>query len=110
MLAIGRRKYTQLRQLLPPSEINFPEYHRIVDHRTDIIMRSSLCLYLNPTTPIGACVSYSGYVEHTFKTIMPTIFSPSPQYFALTFQIADGLDQRFSTGGHEHRPSPGGHV
>ena len=91
MLAIGRRKYTQLRQLLLPSDIHFPAYYIIIYHRNDIIMRSSLCLYPNPATTIGACVSYSEYVEDTFKIIMTTISPPSPKDFPLTFQIAYGL-------------------
>ena len=92
MLEIGKRKYTQLRQLLLSSDIRFPAYQKVIDQRNNIVLRSSLLLYPNPTTPIGVSVSYSEFVLHTFKRIMATISPPSPKDFPLSFQIADGLD------------------
>ena len=91
MLEIGKRKYTQLRQLLVSSDIRFPAYQKVIDHRDNIVLRSSLLLYPNPTTKIGVSVSYSESVKHTFKRIMATISPPSHKDFPLSFQIADGL-------------------
>ena len=51
MLEIGKRKYTQLRQHLISSDIQFPAYQRVIDHRNSIILRSSLQLYPNPAAP-----------------------------------------------------------
>ena len=90
MLEIGKRKYTQLRQLLLSSDIRFPAYQKVIDKRNNIVLRSSLLLYPNPTTPIGVSVSYSEFVLHTFKRIMATISPPSPKDFPLSFQKADG--------------------
>ena len=58
MLEIGKRKYTQLGQHLISSDIQFPAYQRVIDHRNTIILRSSLQLYPNPAAPIGLNVSY----------------------------------------------------
>ena len=92
MLEIGKRKYTQLRQHLTSSDIPFPAYQRVIDHRNSITLRSSLQLYPNPAAPIDVNVSYSEYVRHTFTRIMATITPPSSNDFPLTFHIADGLD------------------
>ena len=45
MLEIGKRKYTQLRQLLLSSDIRFPAYQKVIDHRNNIVLSSSLPLY-----------------------------------------------------------------
>ena len=91
MLEIGKRKYTQLRQHLLSSDVRFPAYQRVIEHRNNIILRPLFLLYPNPTTPIGISVSYLEYVRHTFIRIMDTI-SPSLDDLPLLFQIADGLD------------------
>ena len=87
MLEIGKRKYTQLRQLLLSSDIRFRAYQNVIDQRNNIVLRSSLLLYPNSTTPIGVSVSYSEFVLHTFKRIMATISSPSPKNIPLSYQI-----------------------
>ena len=91
MLEIGKRKYTKLRQHLLSSNIEFPAYQKVAEYRNDIILRSSIHLYPNPSAPIGVCVPYAKYVEHTFIRILANL-SPLVEDFPLTFQIADGLD------------------
>ena len=92
MREIGKIKYTQLRQLLLSCDISIFANQKVIAHRKNIVLRSSLLLYPNPTTPFGVSVSYSEFVQHTFKRIMATISPPSPKDFPLSFQIADGLD------------------
>ena len=92
MLEIGKRKYTVLRQHLLSSYIQFPAYQKVIDRRNNIILRSSIKIYPNVIEPIGACVSYSQYVEHTFSRIHSTISRPLIEDFPLNFQIVDGLD------------------
>ena len=55
-LEIGKRKYTQLRQHLLSSEINFPAYHKLVEQRNIIILRPIIQMYPNPTNPVGVHV------------------------------------------------------
>ena len=92
LLEIGKRKYTQLRQHLLTSDIHFPAYQRIAEHRNAIIIRPVIQLYPNPTSPIGVSVPYAQFVQHTFSRILQTIASPPKEDFPLTFRIADGLD------------------
>ena len=92
LLEIGKRKYTQLRQHLLTSDIHFPAYHKVAEHRNAIVIRSAIQLYPNPTSPIGVSVPYAQYVQHTFSRILQTIASPPKEDFPLTFRIADGLD------------------
>ena len=92
MLEIGKRKYTQLRQHLLSSYIQFPAYQKVVDRRNNIILRSSIKLYPSVIEPIDAYVSYAQYVEHTFTRILSTISRPLVEDFPLSFQIVDGLD------------------
>ena len=92
MLEIGKRKYTKLRQHLLSIYIQFPAYQKLVDRRNSIILRSSIKLYPNVLEPIGACVSYAQFVEHTFTRILSTISRPLVEDFPLSYQIVDGLD------------------
>ena len=39
LLQVGKRKYTQLRQNLLSSEIHFPSYRKVAEHRNSIILR-----------------------------------------------------------------------
>ena len=68
-MEIGKRKYTKLRQHLLSSNIEFPAYQKVAEYRNDIILRSSIHLYPNPSAPIGVGVPYAKYVEHTFIRI-----------------------------------------
>ena len=92
LLEIGKRKYTQLRQHLLSCDIYFPAYQTVADHRNNIVLRSVIQLYPNPTKPVGVYVPYAHYVQHTFSRIMGAIPQPSTEDFPLKFQIADGLD------------------
>ena len=81
-----------MRQHLLTSDVHFPAYHKVVEHRNAIVIRSAIQLYPNPTSPIGVSVPYAQYVQHTFQRILQTISSPPKDDFPLTFRIADGLD------------------
>ncbi|KAI6653963.1 hypothetical protein LOD99_3139 [Oopsacas minuta] len=59
LLEIGKRKYTLLRQLLLSNEIHFPTYQRVADHRNNLVLRSMIQLYPNPTAPVGVCVCHT---------------------------------------------------
>ena len=91
-LEIARRKYTQLRHHLLSSDICFPAYHKVVEQRNNIILRTDIQMYPNSVTPVGVYVPYAQYVRHTFCRIMLTVPPPKAQDFPLQFQIADGLD------------------
>ncbi|KAI6651394.1 hypothetical protein LOD99_5201 [Oopsacas minuta] len=45
LLEIGKRKYKQLRYHLLSSDIRFPAYHRVVEERNNIILRSDIQMY-----------------------------------------------------------------
>ena len=92
LLQVGKRKYTQLRQNLLSSEIHFPSYRKVAEHRNSIILRHLIQPYPTVVNPIGMHVPYAQYVRHTFLRIMSTLPLPSTQDFPLQFQIADGLD------------------
>ena len=92
LLQVGRRKYTQLRQNLLSSEIHFPSYRKVAEHRNSIILRHLIQPYPTVANPIGIHIPYAQYVRHTFLRILSTLPFPTTQDFPLQFQIADGLD------------------
>ena len=92
LLEIGRRKYTQLRQLLLPNGVNFPAFNKLVDFRDNVFLRSHIHTYPNPSKPIGVCTSYILFVKQTVERIMSTLIPPSDQDYLLSFRMADGLD------------------
>ena len=65
-LEIGRRKYTQLIYHLLSSDICFPAYHKVVEQRNSIILRTDIQMHPNYVTPVGVYVPYAQYVRHTF--------------------------------------------
>ena len=73
LLQVGKRKYTQLRQNLLSSEIHFPSYIKVAEHRNSIILRHFIQPYPTVTNPIGIHIPYAQYVRHTFLRIWSTI-------------------------------------
>ena len=93
LLKVGKRKYTQLRQNLLSSEIHFPSYRKVAEHRNSIILRHLIQPYPTVANPIGIhSIPYAQYVRHTFLRISSTLPFQITQDFPLQFQIANGLD------------------
>ena len=89
---LGRRKYTQLRQLMLPCGVEFPAYNKLVDFRDSVILRPHIRIYPDHSEPIGVCTSYISFVQQTAERLLSMI-SPLPvEDFPITFKIADGLD------------------
>ena len=79
------------------SELHFPSYRKVAEHRDSIILRHLIQPYPTVVNPIVMHVLYAQYVRHTFLRIMSTLPPPLTQDFPLQLQISDGLD---GSGGH----------
>ena len=72
--------------------VNFPAFNKLVDFRDNVILRSHIHTYPNPSKPIGVCTSYILFVKQTVERIMSTLIPPSDQDYPLSFRMAGGLD------------------
>ena len=63
LLQVGKRKYTQLRQNLLCSEIDFPAYRKVVEHIYSMILWHLIQPYPTVVNPIGMHVPYAQYVR-----------------------------------------------
>ena len=52
-LEIGKRKYSKLRQLLISDHVHLPAYNKVAELRNELILKSSIQFYHDPSNPIG---------------------------------------------------------
>ena len=91
-LEIEKRKYPKLRQLLIPDHVHLPAYHKVAVLRNELILKSSIQFYPDPSNPIGVYYPYCVFVIHTLERILSTLSIPNLNDSPLVFKIADGLD------------------
>ena len=70
MLEIGRRKYTNLSYHLLSSDIYFPAYYKIVQHRNSIILRNIIPLYPIPASVTHSTESWLPYLLLLLRTFL----------------------------------------
>ena len=89
---LEKRKYTKLRQLLITDLVHFPAYNKVVELRSELILKFTIQFYPNPSNPIGVYYPYRVFVQHTLERVLTTFSNPKIHNFPHVFQISNRLD------------------
>ena len=93
LLEIGKRKYTDFRLLCKQEGLIFPQYAKLAEYRSDIVLSNEL-VYLQKAVSgnIGIAISYRSILRQTISRLVQTIPHIDASKYPLTFKVSDGLD------------------
>ena len=93
LLENGKRKYTDFRLLCKQEGLIFPQYVKLAEYRSDIVLSNEL-VYLQKAVSgnIGIAISYRSILRQTISRLVQTIPHIDASKYPLTFKVSDGLD------------------
>ena len=93
LLKIGKRKYTDFRLLCKQEGLIFPQYVKLAEYPSDIVLSNEL-VYLQKAVSgnIGIAISYRSILRQIISRLVQTIPHIDASKYPLTFKVSDWLD------------------